>query len=284
MRRDLMASAFSGVVSLGVLFSTCSAVQSAESQAGEILVKSLRGRASYCQDKVNWLPLVPNLVLKQGAILRTEGNSTADVVIKSSGTALRLTSSTLLEVTRLEKEVAGEDLITRTALELRTGALIGSQRKLENPSAFQIQTRAGTVSIRGTKYLVKADGTVRCFSGSISVDDNSVASAEPAIAVPAGFSFDPATKAISAIEPGIMTALITDVNAVHQNAQSLKKDSGQLVMRLEEDKKKVSPTKGNNGVGNGVDPQPPGNPPINDGPGTSPGNPGNKGGTPGHNG
>jgi len=34
---------------------------------------------------------------------------------------------------------------------------------------------------------------------------------------------------------------------------------------------------GNNGVGNGLDPQPPGNPPINDGPGTGPGNPGNKG-------
>ena len=31
---------------------------------------------------------------------------------------------------------------------------------------------------------------------------------------------------------------------------------------------------GNNGVGNGIDPQPPGNPPINDGPGTSPGSPG----------
>jgi hypothetical protein len=37
---------------------------------------------------------------------------------------------------------------------------------------------------------------------------------------------------------------------------------------------------GNNGVGNGQDPQPPGNPPINDGPGTGPGNPGNQGGTP----
>lgn len=36
--------------------------------------------------------------------------------------------------------------------------------------------------------------------------------------------------------------------------------------------------KGNNGVGNGEDPQPPGNPPVNDGPGTGPGNPGNKGG------
>lgn len=37
--------------------------------------------------------------------------------------------------------------------------------------------------------------------------------------------------------------------------------------------------KGNNGVGNGEDPQPPGNPPINDGPGTGPGNPGNQGGS-----
>lgn len=35
---------------------------------------------------------------------------------------------------------------------------------------------------------------------------------------------------------------------------------------------------GNNGVGNGLDPQPPGDPPINDGPGTGPGNPGNQGG------
>lgn len=37
--------------------------------------------------------------------------------------------------------------------------------------------------------------------------------------------------------------------------------------------------RGNNGVGNGVDPQPPGNPPVNDGPGTGPGNPGNRGGS-----
>jgi hypothetical protein len=34
--------------------------------------------------------------------------------------------------------------------------------------------------------------------------------------------------------------------------------------------------KGNNGVGNGPDPQPPGNPRVNDGPDTGPGNPGNK--------
>jgi len=36
-------------------------------------------------------------------------------------------------------------------------------------------------------------------------------------------------------------------------------------------------THGNNGLGNGVDPSPPGNPPVNDGPGHGPGNPGNRG-------
>ncbi len=37
-------------------------------------------------------------------------------------------------------------------------------------------------------------------------------------------------------------------------------------------------TNGNNGVGNGEDPAPPGAPPVNDGAGTSPGDPGNQGG------
>ncbi|HKH03307.1 MAG TPA: hypothetical protein VKB08_21670 [Bradyrhizobium sp.] len=35
---------------------------------------------------------------------------------------------------------------------------------------------------------------------------------------------------------------------------------------------------GNNGPGNGLDPQPPGDPRVNDGPGTEPGSPGNRGG------
>ena len=39
------------------------------------------------------------------------------------------------------------------------------------------------------------------------------------------------------------------------------------------------PEKTNNGVGNGEDPQPPGEPPVNDGAGTGPGNPGNQGGS-----
>ena len=45
---------------------------------------------------------------------------------------------------------------------------------------------------------------------------------------------------------------------------------------LTEQAREKDKQKGNNGVGNGIDPQPPGNPKVNDGPGTSPGNSGNK--------
>jgi hypothetical protein len=38
----------------------------------------------------------------------------------------------------------------------------------------------------------------------------------------------------------------------------------------------IGSVKGNNGVGNGLDPQPPGNPPFNDPPGSGPGAPGNR--------
>src|SRR5262245_27156293 len=50
---------------------------------------------------------------------------------------------------------------------------------------------------------------------------------------------------------------------------------GQVVHSKQDDDDRESP-KGNNGVGNGLDPQPPGNPPVNDGDGTSPGAPGHQ--------
>lgn len=53
-----------------------------------------------------------------------------------------------------------------------------------------------------------------------------------------------------------------------------------MLMAINQSKKPMTRIKGNNGVGNGEDPQPPGNPPINDGPGTGPGNPGNRPGRP----
>src|SRR5690242_11011692 len=98
MRRILMSPA----LCCGIFFSACLTAVSAEPERGELLVKFVHGYGSYCTDKTNWKPLAPNLALTQGAILRTEANSSADVIFSSSGSAVRLAPSTLVEVARLE--------------------------------------------------------------------------------------------------------------------------------------------------------------------------------------
>jgi hypothetical protein len=71
--------------------------------------------------------------------------------------------------------------------------------------------------------------------------------------------------------PGVWRIELTfDLEAV--------KDLEILITRLGECELDVTVCHGNNGVGNGEDPQPPGQPPVNDGDGTTPGNPGNQGG------
>ncbi len=71
--------------------------------------------------------------------------------------------------------------------------------------------------------------------------------------------------------PGVWRIELTfDLEAV--------KDLEILITRLGECELEVTVCHGNNGVGNGEDPQPPGQPPVNDGDGTTPGNPGNHGG------
>src|SRR5262249_19154650 len=97
------------------------------------------------------------------------------------------------------------------------------------------------------------------------------------VIVDAGKSFDPSTGQVVNTTAAFLQNLIADVDTVRLNAQVFKAGGATVGVKPEA---AMSPSKhhGNNGVGNGLDPQPPGNPPINDGPGTGPGNPGNKGG------
>jgi hypothetical protein len=244
MKRTFISPVLGGALFLLFAAGLCAA--RAEHQSAQLLINSTRGQASYCADGVHWYPLGPDVILGKGAILRTGGSSTADLVLKSSGTALRMTPNTLLEVTRLEKEVAGEELITWTALDLRAGGVIASQRKLDRLSEFQINTAAGPVAIGGAQYLVQADGTVRCFAGRLSVNAENAAP----INVPAGFSFDPVTKAIIPIEANLVTMVTPDLNAVRQNGRNLKNEPGAVVMDMTQ-MRKSSPGQGQGGNSQG---------------------------------
>jgi Uncharacterized protein conserved in bacteria len=243
----------------------------AEVQSGQVLIQAVTGEAMYLKGD-SWKPLQAQQTVTKGTAIKTGPNSSVDLILQYNGTVLRLTQNSTLSFDKLNKEEAGDDVVTETSLNLLAGSLVGSQRKLASPSTFQINIPGGTATIKGTEYLVRSDGAVTCVSGSVSVNYNLPGNGGSVkVTIPAGFSFDPSSGKVVPTSASYLQHIIADINTVRQNAQVFKTGGATVVVKAEG---VISPTKGNNGVGNGQDPPPPGNPPVNDGPGTGPGNPG----------
>jgi FecR-like protein len=245
----------------------------AQVQSGQVLIQAVQGSATYSTG-AGWQPLTEKTILSGGAAIKTDADAHVDLILQYNGTVLRLMPNSLLSFDKLNKDKAGEETITETSLNLKAGSILGSQRKLATPSSFEVHIPGGVAMIKGTEYLVRADGAVTVLSGTVQVIyDKPHNGGSIKVDVPAGFSFNPATGKVVRTTAAFLKDIIADINTVRENAKVFKTGGATVVVKPE---RVVSPTKGNNGVGNGQDPQPPGNPPVNDGPGTGPGNPGNR--------
>ena len=268
------AACFLVVVLLGGLVLVSSS--GAEQAMSHITIKAVSGEVICCSNGVAYHPVNAGDLIVGGTTIRTGMDSTADLILPDSGTVLRMLPESELKFSRLSKQPAGEQIVTDTALKLIKGSIIGSQRKLAVPSHFDIATSKSVATIVGTEYVVNASGAVTVLDGQVSINFNLPGNGGSVkVSIPQGYSFNPATGTVVPTSAQFLQNITADVNTVKQNAQTFKAGGATIVIKPEDF---VSPTKGNNGVGNGVDPQPLGNPPVNDGPGTSPGNPGNKGG------
>ena len=267
------------VLCLVILLGAGSASKSnAALRPAEVVIQDIIGTASYSVGGT-WQPLKRSMKLSQGAIIKTGADSTVDLLLHSSMTALRLTPNSSLRLDRLVEEAAFDRPVTETTLTLLTGSIAGTQRKLAAPSRFQVNVAGGVATIVGTEYFVRADGAVTVASGTVSINYNLPGNkGSVKVTVSAGFSFDPTTGQVVPTTSAYLQDIIAHITTTSHNAKVFKVHGATLVVKPEEFVSPCFPPHGNNGVGNGVDPQPPGNPPVNDGPGTGPGNPGNKGG------
>src|SRR6266404_5186566 len=225
-------------------------ISRAEVQSGQVLIQTVKGVAAYSTGD-RWSPLKENMTVGRGTSIKTDADSTVDLILQYNGTVLRLTPNSRLSFAKLNKEAAGEAVITETSLNLVEGSIVGSQRKLASPSTFEINLPGGVATIKGTEYLVRADGAVTCVSGSVSVNYNlPQGGGSVQVKVPSGYSFNPATGQVVATSQAFLQNIVADINTVRQNAQVFKAGASTVVVKPEGT---ISPTagKGNNGVGNG---------------------------------
>lgn len=204
----------------------------AETTAPPVLIKGVTGLATYSTDGKLWNSLKNDTLLDHDAVIKTGASGSVDFILQYSSTVMRLTPNSELELTQLNRLPAGEVVVTDTTLKLVSGSILGSQRKLSNPSRFKIVTSDGVARIIGTEYLVRADGAVTVLSGTVTLNYNLPKNGGTVKAtVGAGQSFNPATGTVTATTPAFLKNIIADVDSVRNNAETYKVGKATVVVK-----------------------------------------------------
>ena len=231
-------SIISGIIALAMV----TTVSAQTTQDGLVKVVSLKGAARFMAVAgADWKPIKVGLVLKPGAVIQTAADSYVDLVLNnskatqglgsavsdepaamstSSGAggsdsgyrpkavqdAIRIFENTVLSVDKLTINKTGADTVTDTQLNLKAGRIFGTVKKLSAASTYEITLPNGVAGIRGTIYLIGADGTVSVLTGSVVVSyvsNGTVITKE----VPAGYQFNPATGQVTELSNPLLKQL-----------------------------------------------------------------------------
>lgn len=230
---------FTGILAMAMV--TTLSAQTA--QNGMAKVVSLKGAARFMAVAGgDWKPIKVGMVLKPGAVIQTAADSYVDVVLnnakatqglgssltdeptsagpstafnpsgdgykpKAVQDAIHIFENSVLSVDKLTVTQTGADTVTETQLDLKAGRIFGTVKKLSEASVYEIKVPNGVAGVRGTIYLIGADGVVNVLTGSVVVSyvsNGTVITKE----VPAGFKFDPATGQVSKITDPVMKLLV----------------------------------------------------------------------------
>jgi FecR protein len=170
----------------------------AQTQPGYATVVRIKGQARYSLDGNVWHPLTVGQTLGAGAAIQTAADSTVDLVLgnkiathiqSAAGmiaqasdpnvrglvsfkavaeqNAIRMYGDTVLAVDKLTAADTGVDAVSDTELDLRQGKIFGNVKKLSAASQFLIKIPNGVAGVRGTTFVLSADGTLTVTDGSV---------------------------------------------------------------------------------------------------------------------
>ncbi|HZI32574.1 MAG TPA: FecR domain-containing protein, partial [Candidatus Binatia bacterium] len=228
-------------------------------------------------------PLVAGKTLPVGATIRTEDNGVVDVVLGKSMEApqsvwqpqriafaadspvrgmvgykpsaeqnvVRLTPDTTLAIDKLNVTDTGADTVSDTELNLKKGKIFASVKKLTGASQYLIKLPNGIAGVRGTMFVISADGTVEVFEstgGGVVLSLVSQDGSTHTYLVTPGQLLDPVTGKSSPIPADL-------VNQLNQVFAALRTVYGEVVnFSFDTTKCYVSPTHGYSGGGSSSGP------------------------------
>src|ERR1041385_5128315 len=150
---------------LGIAVACAAFLSATSSQAAmeqnQAVVRGVRGTANYSNDRGgNWRKLNVGMKLGQNSVIRTAPGSTVDLFLGDNGPVVRVTEDTTMGIDRLSSDSVGGERIIETQLDLRNGRILGNVKHLAAASKYEVKTPQGVAGIRGTRYDIRADGSV----------------------------------------------------------------------------------------------------------------------------
>src|SRR5687767_13556189 len=142
----------------------------AQAKPNRAIIRAIHGSAQVSNNKgQTWSKANVGGFLGANAAIKTAGDSTADLFLGDNGPVVRVTPDTTLGIDKLDLENTGIEKVIETQLDLRTGRILGSVKKMAAASKYEVKTPVGVAGIRGTEYSIDARGKVTIISGSAVV-------------------------------------------------------------------------------------------------------------------
>ena len=171
-----------------------------DSKPGYATIVRIQGEARYSPDgdMSHAHPLTVGQTLGPGSVIQTAANSMVDIVLGdkindhlvpvpdqvalaydasvrdmisykavAEQNVIRLEADTVLAIDKLLIANTGVDAVSDTELDLRQGTIFGNVKKLSAASQYVIKTPNGIAGIRGTTFMMSANGDITVISGSM---------------------------------------------------------------------------------------------------------------------
>jgi hypothetical protein len=192
----------------------------------------IEGEARYSAGDNVWHPLTVGQTLGPGNVIQSAPDSKVDIVLgdkiadhivpvpdivapaadanvrgmisykaAAEQNVIRMESDTVLAIDKLLISNTGVDAVSDTELDLRQGTIFGSVKKLSAASQYLIKTPNGIAGVRGTTFIISANGDITVISGSMVASHVGPNGQVTTVVLGPGDQYDPRTGQVTHLTP-----------------------------------------------------------------------------------